>query len=200
VLAISYLVPPNVFWITVFIGTVFASSWGPVGFMSVWSKRITADGAFWGIVAGFIGNVVPAAMVYLEWISLPSYLDPAVLGTIASLVTIVLVSRSGQVSSVEAGFRQRLHETPQGDRDLSKTLQTLVAPALLVLYGLSMPFAVLNFYVIPYQRGTGEILPGGGVNWSGIEAWFAFGPALLFVPLGLVSALVIWRRYRPLGN
>jgi sodium/pantothenate symporter len=139
-------------------------------------------------------------MVYLDWISLPSYLDPAVLGTIASLVTIVLVSRSGQVSREEAEYRMRLHETPQGDRDLHKTLLTLVAPALLVLYGLSMPFAVLNFYVIPYQRGSGELLPGGGINWSGAEAWFAFGPALLFVPLGLVSVLVIWKRYRPLGN
>ncbi|MBT3460037.1 MAG: sodium:solute symporter family protein, partial [Halieaceae bacterium] len=31
VLVFSILIPPNVFWITIFIGTVFASSWGPVG-------------------------------------------------------------------------------------------------------------------------------------------------------------------------
>src|SRR6185503_4899041 len=46
-LALSMVVPPNIFWITYFAGTVFASSWGPVAFMSVWSRRITADGAFW---------------------------------------------------------------------------------------------------------------------------------------------------------
>jgi Na+/proline symporter len=200
VLVVSYFVPPNVFWITLFIGTVFASSWGPVGFMSIWSKRITADGAFWGIVAGFIGNVLPAALVYLGWISLPSYLDPAVLGTLVSLLTIVLVSRSGRPSGAEDEFRIRLHVTPQEDRDMGKTRLTLVAPALLVLYGLLMPFAVLNWYVIPYQAGTGQLLPDGSVNWSGTEALFAFGPAMLFVPLGLVSALVIWRRYRPLND
>jgi len=200
VLLVSYFVPPNVFWITLFIGTVFASSWGPVGFMSIWSKRITADGAFWGIVAGFVGNVLPAALVYLEMISLPSYLDPAVLGTLASLLTIVLVSRSGRVSSAEADFRTRLHRTPAEDRDIKKTRRTLVASLLLVLYGLLMPFAVLNWYVIPYQRGTGQLLPSGDVNWSGTEALFALGPAILFVPLGLVSTLVVWRRYRPLKN
>jgi Na+/proline symporter len=31
VLVLSIYLPPNVFWIMLFIGTVFASSWGPVG-------------------------------------------------------------------------------------------------------------------------------------------------------------------------
>jgi sodium/pantothenate symporter len=48
-LALSMVVPPNIFWITYFAGTVFASSWGSVAFMSVWSRRITEAGAFWGI-------------------------------------------------------------------------------------------------------------------------------------------------------
>ncbi|MEE4279790.1 MAG: sodium:solute symporter family protein, partial [Halieaceae bacterium] len=52
VLVLSLYLPPNVFWIMLFIGTVFASSWGPVAFMSVWSRRINADGAFWGMVVG----------------------------------------------------------------------------------------------------------------------------------------------------
>ena len=52
-----------------FIGTVFASSWGPVGFMSIWSKNITKDAAYWGIVTGFFFNVIPAALVYLDIIT-----------------------------------------------------------------------------------------------------------------------------------
>ncbi|MEM1114654.1 MAG: sodium:solute symporter family protein [Pseudomonadota bacterium] len=200
VLAASFLVPPNVFWITLFIGTVFASSWGPVGFMAVWSKGITADGAFWGIVAGFFGNVIPAAFVYLGWLDLPSYLDPAVLGVLASVLTIVFVSRRGEVSIEERQYRERLHETPAGDRDALKLRRTVTAPLLLVAYGLVMPPILLYSYVRPYQRGTGEILPGDAINWSGAEPWFVFGPAILFIPLGLISALVIWRRYRPLTS
>ncbi|KZX60701.1 sodium:solute symporter [Halioglobus sp. HI00S01] len=200
VLVASFLVPPNVFWITLFIGTVFASAWGPVGFMSIWSKRITADAAYWGIIAGFFGNVVPAALVYFGWISLPSYFDPAVLGVIASVVTIVLVSRRGEVSEVEAAYRQRLHETPAEDRDAAKLRTTLIAPVLLVLYGLLMPFVLLYGYVLPYQRGAGELAADGGIDFAGAEALFAFGPAILFIPLGLVSTWVVWRRYRPLSD
>ncbi|MCP5009069.1 MAG: sodium:solute symporter family protein, partial [Aestuariibacter sp.] len=57
VLVCCYFFPPNIFWFMLFIGTVFASSWGPVGLMSIWSKRITKDAAFWGMFSGFFMNV-----------------------------------------------------------------------------------------------------------------------------------------------
>ena len=197
VLALSLVLPPNVFWIMLFIGTVFASSWGPVGFMSIWSKRITADAAFWGMVVGLIGNVVPAALVYTGAIHLPSYADPALLGTAASFVAIISISRRQSPGVEEQRYRARLHETPAEDRDASRLRITLIAPGLLVAYGVGMPFALMHFYVAPYQRGAGTILPGGGVNWSEAEPWIAFGPAALFIPLGTIAALTIWRRYRP---
>ncbi|MFT6286382.1 MAG: sodium/pantothenate symporter [Alcanivorax sp.] len=200
VLVLSYFVPPNVFWIMLFIGTVFASSWGPVGFMSIWSSRITADAAFWGIFVGFFGNIVPAGLVYVGWIKLPSYLDPAVLGAVGSVLTIVIISRLGEVSAEEQEFRRRLHQTPAEDRSLKKTRITLVASLLLVLYGLVMPVALLRWYVTPYQAGAGQLLEDGSINWSGAEPWFALSPALLFIPLGLISAAVIWKRYRPLDE
>ena len=76
VLIASFFFPPNVFWLMLFVGTVFASSWGPVGFMSIWSKRITADAAFWGIVTGFIFNVVPAALEYFGYVTWPKLCKP----------------------------------------------------------------------------------------------------------------------------
>ena len=81
VLVCCYFFPPNIFWFMLFIGTVFASSWGPVGLMSVWSKRITKDAAFWGMVSGFFMNVIPAAIDYLGIYHLPEYY-PAVIGTV----------------------------------------------------------------------------------------------------------------------
>jgi len=129
---------------------------------------------------------------------LPSYFDPTILGVIASLVTIVLLSRRGEVSEAEVSYRAKLHVTPAQERDWGKLRVTLVAPLLLVLYGVLMPFALLYWYVEPYQRGAGELLPGGAFNWLGAEALFAWTPAVLFIPLGLVSTWVIWRRYRPL--
>jgi sodium/pantothenate symporter len=199
VLFLSMLLPPNVFWIMLFIGTVFASSWGPVGFMSVWSRSITADAAFWGMLAGFLGNVIPAALVYLDVLRLASWSDPAVLGTAASFLVIWIVSRRGSPSGQEREFLAALHETPAEDRDGRELRRTLVAPALLVVYGLAMPFLLLNFYVLPYQRGAGTALADGGLNWRETEPWIAFGAAALFIPLGIIAAVTIWRRYRPVA-
>jgi sodium/pantothenate symporter len=197
VLLLSLYLPPSVFWIMLFIGTVFASSWGPVGFMSIWSRRITADAAFWGMVVGLLANIIPAWLDYLGIINLPSYCEPALLGTLAGFLTIAWLSRRHSPSEREQQYLARLHETPAEDRDLRQTRITLIAPGLLVLYGLLMPIFLLNFYVRPYQRGSGTILPGNALNWSEAEPWIAFGPAALFIPLGVVALITIWRRYQP---
>ncbi len=199
VLALALCLPPNVFWIMLFIGTVFASSWGPVGFMSIWSERITAQGAFWGMLAGLLFNVIPAGFDYVGLIDLPSYMEPALLGTVASFLAIWVVSRRGQPSPDEKAYRASLHKTPVEDRDAGKLRVTLIAPALLVLYGATMPFVLLHFYVLPYQRGAGSVMPGDALNWSQAEPWIAFGPAILFIPLGVIAALTIRRRYSPVG-
>ena len=104
----------------------------------------------------------------------------------------------GTVSPEETRYREQLHQTPAGDRDAAKLRTTLVAPALLVLYGLVMPWLLLHWYVRPYQRGNDELMPDGSIDWTGAEALFALSPALLFVPLGVISLVVIWRRYHPL--
>lgn len=195
VLALSFLVPANVFWIMLFIGTVFASSWGPIGFMSIWSRRITAAGAFWGIISGLLGNVIPAALDFFEVISLPSYLNPALLGIVVSLVTITVVSRLGCPSGRELAYREALHRTPAEDIDRRKARLTLLAPLALIGYGALMPLLLLEFYVRPYQRATSGLGAGETINWQQPEPWIALGPAALFIPLGSLAAWVIWRRY-----
>jgi len=195
VLVASFFFPPEIFWLMLFIGTVFASSWGPVGFMSIWSKRITADAAFWGIVTGFVCNVLPAALEYLGLISLPVYLNPVVIGASVSLVTIFVVSRRGRVTRAEKVYRLRLHRTPDIDRNARMTRVTLIAPALLVLYGCVMPVLLIRFYVIPYQTATGQLLADGSIDWWTGEALLALSTAALYIPLGLIAAAVIRRRY-----
>lgn len=197
VLIASFYFPPNIFWVMLFIGTVFASSWGPVGLMSIWSKNITRDAAFWGIVTGFFCNVIPATLVYMDIISLPSYLDPAVIGSVASVMTIMVISKLGTVTTGESEYRLRLHRTPDIDLDLKKTKTTLIGAVCLVLYGLTMPVVMLLNYVIPYQRGAGHLLSDGSMDWSRGEVLVTLTIPLLFVPLGIISAIVIWKRYSP---
>ena len=196
ILICCYFFPPNIFWFMLFIGTVFASSWGPVGLMSIWSKRITKDAAFWGMVSGFFMNVIPATIDYLGIYHMPEYY-PAVIGTMVSIVVIFIVSARGKVSREERSYRMRLHQTPASEIDRKKTITTLLAPLGLIVYGCAMPFALLKFYVIPYQIGTGEILADGSVNWATAEAWITLTVFVLHVPLALMAMRVIWNRYSP---
>ncbi len=196
VLVCCYFFPPNIFWFMLFIGTVFASSWGPVGLMSVWSKRITKDAAYWGMVSGFFMNVIPATIDYVGIYPMPEY-APAVIGTVVSIAVILVVSASGEVTREEKNYRMRLHRPPASDIDRTKTLKTLLAPLGLILYGTAMPFLLLKYYVIPYQIGTGEILPDGSVNWNTPEALITVTVFMLHVPLALMAMKVIWDRYNP---
>ena len=200
VLALSIALPPNVFWIMLFIGTVFASSWGPVALMSVWSKRITANAAFWGMGTGLLGNIIPASLDYAGLISLPSYLEPALLGVCTGLLVIFVISRKGNPSQKEMTYLSKLHHVPEEDCDPGQTRHTLIAARLLIVYGITMPFITLLMYVKPYQRGTSTIRPDDTINWTLIEPWIAFGPAILFIPLGTVAFITIKRRYQRAFN
>jgi sodium/pantothenate symporter len=196
VLVCCYFFPPNIFWFMLFIGTVFGSSWGPVGLMSIWSNRITKDAAFWGMVSGFFMNVIPATIDYLGIYHMPEYY-PAVIGTVVSIVVIAVVSARGKVSREEKTYRMRLHQTPASEIDRVKTIKTLFAPLGLIVYGCVMPVLLLQYYVIPYQIGTGEILPDGSLNWNTPEALISLSALFLHVPLALLAMKVIWGRYSP---
>jgi hypothetical protein len=196
VLVCCYFFPPNIFWFMLFIGTVFASSWGPVGLMSIWSKRITSAAAFWGMFSGFFMNVIPASIDYLGICRMPEYY-PVVIGTVVSMAVIFVVSARGKVSREEKIFRIRLHQPPPCDIDRAKTIKTLLAPLGLIVYGTAMPFLLLKYYVTPYQIGTGQILPDGSVNWNTPEALITLTVFILHVPLALMAMKVIWGRYNP---
>lgn len=189
-LALSFVVPPNIFWITYFAGTVFASSWGPVAFMSVWSRRITEAGAFWGMLAGFAGNVVPKGLALLHVIELPVWADPIILGALLAAAVTIQVSRRGTVSETEARYRESLHEVPPGERDEVETRRTLRWPNILMAGGMVLSAAMLVFYAIPYTRAA---MPGRAVFLTG-EFWMSLGCGFVLVCCGLLARWGILRR------
>lgn len=197
-LAVALVSPPDIFWLMIFIGTIFASSWGPVAIMSIWSRRLTEAGAFWGMLAGLLGNVVLKFFEVLELIVLPSYLEPALIGVVCSLTVAIVVSRNTTVSHAEADYLKQLHETPAEDVSEARTRWTLWAPAaLLLVNGLVMPYLLLNYYVFPYQRISGQLTPDGSINWAYGEPWVASSWCGVYVTLSLLAMWVIRRDYRP---
>jgi len=124
ILALAFFQPPAILWITYFAGTLFASSWGPLAFFSVWSDRITASGAFWGIVTGFLGNAIAKLLATFEIIDLPVFLDPFVIGISLSVATILIVSKMGRVTDGERSYRAMIHRIPSGELDERKLIGT----------------------------------------------------------------------------
>jgi sodium/pantothenate symporter len=174
VLMIAFVIPVDLFWLTYFVGTLFASSWGPVALMSVWSRRITADAAFWGIISGFLLNAGPKALETLGWISLPIWLDPILLGGMVSLVVVLVVSRLGNVSREEHVYRMRLHRTPESELDPKKSKFTRRIPLIMVIYTLVFSTIFMIWYIIPYQQARGtDALPEIIVLYSGTVLWLA---------------------------
>jgi len=195
VLAAAFVFPPDIFWLTTFIATVFASSWGPVGFMSIWSDRITEAAAFWGMLSGLVFNVVPKFFEFIGMIDLPSYLDPAIIGVVASLIVTMAVSRVTFVSAEERSYLHKLHETPADEISTRKTRTTYLAPAFLIANGLVMPFILIHYYIRPYQSATGMLMADGSLNWLTGEVMLALSWSVIYVPLGVFAIRVIRKAY-----
>jgi sodium/pantothenate symporter len=181
-LGLAWLVPEGrLFWITYFAGTLFASCWGPVAFLSVWSDRITEAGAFWGILAGLAGNLVTNAVALLGWADLPVILDPILVGAVLSYLVVEIVSRRGRVSEREHRRRERLHVAPAGEFDPARLRRTLAWAAALTVFGLSLGGAMIVCYALPYRAAVGgtaagafalSIAVGGFLASTGVLAWW----------------------------
>jgi sodium/pantothenate symporter len=176
-LIVSLSFEPQIFWLTYFAGTLFASAWGPVALMSIWSSRITAPAAMWGIIAGFFGNVIPKLLSLAGVVDWPVYLNPILIGAAFSLVTVLTVSRFTQVTDEERDYRESLFVAPRDDVDPRKIAGTLRIAYLTGGFGLLSAALLMSLFVLPYRELKGESVIGG---WFSIEAVFAYGWALVF--------------------
>ena len=152
IVVLCLVLPTNIFWITYFAGPVFASSWGVVAFMSIWSKRITEAGAFWGMVSGFMGNVITNLLTLFAGVDLPVYMDPILVGGAISLITVLLVSASGSVSLESQNFREQLHKAPPNNQDSQEIARTLIWPKMMIITGVIVVALLINFYAKPYEN------------------------------------------------
>ncbi len=152
VIGLALLLPRNIYWLTHFAGPLFASSWGVVAFMSIWSERLTEAGAFWGMVAGFGVNVTMNALSLAGWVQWPVVVDPILVGVVSSYLVVRAVSNRGVVSVTEASYREALHSMPLKERDPAVVRQTLIWPKVMVAMGAVIAVALTLFYAVPYQQ------------------------------------------------
>jgi sodium/pantothenate symporter len=190
-LVLAMFVPPDVYWITNFVGPMFAAVWGPVAFMSVWSNRITEPAAFWGMIAGFVVFVGPKTLTTLGVLTLPAYMDPLLLGFVASLITVLLVSRQTTISGAEIAYRDALHIAPPEMADAAANRRTMLWPTIMMIWGVCTSIALIIVYTRPYQLASGATtLDGPYLVWNGeLIIALVFGGTL--VAAGAAARLIM---------
>ncbi|MBH54096.1 MAG: sodium:solute symporter [Opitutaceae bacterium] len=195
-LVVCLSIEQELFWLTYFAGTIFASAWGPVAFMSVWSDRITASAAFWGITTGFLGNAIPKLFVTMGLLKLPVYMDPVLIGAVISLSVVIIVSLNTEVTEKERTYRLHLLKTPEEEFNDKATNKTVKFGFALIIFGIVKAAILVYFYVVPYFRAlhpTGQMLAKDW--WSG-EAWFAYSWSILYGILGCLVVFGVRKFYR----
>ena len=145
--------PPQIFWITYLGATIVACSWLPVAIASVWSKRVTKTGAFWGMLVGFVVSSVMKIGVSIAKLSLPIYFDPFFVGITAGIIAMVIGSAFTKVTEAEKKERDALFILPQSERnpvDINKTKKMI---ALSIPMGLIITIVLIVFWAVPYADG-----------------------------------------------
>lgn len=194
-LVVCLSIEQEIFWLTYFAGTMFTSAWGPVAFMSVWSKRITASAAFWGITTGFVGNALPKLLVTMGLIQLPVYLDPVLIGAAISLAVVLIVSRFTEVTAKERDYRLSLLKTPSEEIDECAARKTMRFGYAMIIFAIGKTAILLYFYVAPDFRALNPSGQIAAKDWLSGEAWFAYSWLILYLILGCLMLLGVRRSY-----
>ena len=156
VITLCLMLPSNIFWITYFAGPVFASSWGVVAFMSIWSTSITEAAAFWGMINGFFGNIAINIFSLLMGLKLPVFMDPILVGSLISLVTVLMMSKLGVAGKETLAFRAKLHEMPMTLANEKEVARTLMWPKVMIMIGAATTILMVVFYALPYRDSIGR--------------------------------------------
>ena len=120
------------------------------------------------MVAGFVGFVGPKALTNLGVFSLPTVMNPLLIGFVASLITALVVSRQTQVSAEEIAYRESLHVAPPEMADEKAMRRTLMWPSIMMVWGAISSIILIVVYTRPYQLAAGIIAEDGPyVTWSG---------------------------------
>lgn len=152
VLIIAFFNPPQIFWIMYFGGTVIASAWGVVALTSVWSKKMSESAAFWGMLLGFLGCVIPKAYSTLSGVTLPIFLDSFFIGIIMSVIGVLVGNRMKSASEVDIAEYDKLHVRPKDEKDKSKDKATYSLMYVYLAFSVSLGLFFVIFYALPYMR------------------------------------------------
>ncbi len=145
--------PPQIFWITYLGATIVACSWLPVALASVWSKRVTKTGAFWGMSVGFVVSATMKIYVSVAKITLPIYFDPFFVGIASGIIAMIIGSALTKVTEKEKEERELLFIMPDEEKDPKEIKKTKLCIALSIPLGIVVTVLLLVLWALPYTQG-----------------------------------------------
>ena len=152
VLILAFFNPPQIFWIMYFGGTVIASSWGVVAIASVWFKNMSEGAAFWGMLLGFLGCVIPKTYSGLTGVTLPIFLDPFFIGIMMSIIGILIGNRIKSATEADIDNYLKLHIRPEKEKDAKKEKTTYNLMYIYLVFGVLLGLFFVFCYAIPYMK------------------------------------------------
>jgi sodium/pantothenate symporter len=132
--------------------TLIASSWCIITFGGIWSKKLTARGALWSMIAGFCGFVIAKFMAGFGVTSIFSgFLDPFFVGLYLSIIFAVLGSSGQKPTTAEIEYREFLHVMPDREIDAREFKITYRYTNFIMVVGVLFIVFLLVFWALPYN-------------------------------------------------
>lgn len=157
VAVVAIINPPNIWWIMQIGATVVICAMLPVALASVWWKNITKAGAFWGMLVGFAVSFLMKVMTTFYGVSVPIYLDVYFVGTISSILAMVIASKLTKVTPEEEAERAALFVVPEEENDPVEIEKTRRSIKMSMVIGVGIFVVCVVFWIIPYYMGKGII-------------------------------------------
>jgi Na+/proline symporter len=151
-LGLTYVAPPAVLAIGYFAATLFATSWGPVAILSIFTERITARGAMVGMITGFVAVFVLQGLVEFAGVAFPIWADPVILGFGATLLGILVGNVGQRPSEQSIKFRRSLLSVPSEDRESGRIKTTLRFGFLTAALCVTTTIILFFVYFLPFWQ------------------------------------------------
>lgn len=136
-----------------FASTIIAASWVVPGIGSIISKKLSATGARWSMIAGFFGFIVTKMMTEfgIGTNIFKNFLDPFFIGIILSLIFAVTGSKRYPVSEKEVFYRNTLMKTPREEMSHKEYKIDRRYGNLLIITGVLVTVVLLFGWALPYN-------------------------------------------------
>ncbi|GAA0454573.1 sodium:solute symporter family protein (plasmid) [Halococcus dombrowskii] len=151
VFAVGFYQPPAVLSLGYFAASLFAASWGPIAFASVYWKQTSKTGALWGISLGFIVTLIAYGLDTSGILSFPVYLPPEAVGFFVSLASVLIGSYINGPSSTEKKRRQDMVSGVGKSVSPKKLRTTLNYTSVAIVVSILLSVVIFIYYYLPYN-------------------------------------------------